>query len=112
MTQSCGGKLVEFNSEIERTFRWLCWESKQRALRICYQGDNSSQVVEIMEVNQGENGNGQYDHNGNGGNRVENNGNSRRTMGDYAKQSLSAIESCITRPRVEANNFEIEPNFI
>lgn len=36
----------------------------------------------------------------------------QRTMSDYARQSLTGIETSIGRPHVVADNFEIKPNVI
>ncbi|KAK5785247.1 hypothetical protein PVK06_039814 [Gossypium arboreum] len=35
-----------------------------------------------------------------------------RTMYDYAKPNLTRTESCIVRPAIDANNFELKPNTI
>jgi hypothetical protein len=53
-----------------------------------------------MEVNQGAN------------NNVNGSNGARRTMADFARPVISRTDSSITRPRVEANNFEIKPNII
>ena len=41
-----------------------------------------------------------------------NNNDAERTMYDYAKPSLDGTRTCITRPTITANNFEIKPNII
>ena len=38
--------------------------------------------------------------------------NAPRTLMDYAQPSLLGIESCITRPTIQSNNFELKPSFV
>ena len=38
--------------------------------------------------------------------------NALRLLMDYAQSSLSMTESCITRPTIQANNFELKPSYI
>ena len=98
MTRSHNQELVEFDPEIDRTYH-------RNSRRRC-QGEEH-QEVELKRANLPQENTMAHDGNGHG------NGNGRqRTMGDYARPSLSGTESCIARPRVDANNFEIKANII
>ena len=49
-------------------------------------------------------------NNNNNNNRLDDEAN--RTMYDYARPSLGGTQTCIARPAVAANHFEIKPNVI
>ena len=46
---------------------------------------------------------------GNGAARVQNN---RRTLMEYAQPSIDGTASCIRKPAVQANNFELKPSYV
>ena len=46
---------------------------------------------------------------GNGAVRVQN---ERRTLMEYAQPFIDGTASCIRKPTVEANNFELKPSYV
>ena len=38
--------------------------------------------------------------------------NPRRTLMEYAQPSIDGIASCIRKPQVQANNFELKPSYV
>ena len=38
--------------------------------------------------------------------------NNRRTLMEYAQPSIDGIASCIRKPEVQANNFDLKPSYV
>ena len=38
--------------------------------------------------------------------------NNRRTLMEYAQPSIDGIASCIRKPKVQANNFDLKPSYV
>ena len=38
--------------------------------------------------------------------------NNKRTLMEYAQPSIDGIASCIRKPQVQANNFELKPSYV
>ena len=93
MTRSSSSKLLAFDPEIDRTSRRRL-KSAERAVE--------NPVVEKQQVGEEEL---QLSE---GENSVAAMADQRRTMVEYARPTLDSTGSCIVRPTIQANNFEVK----
>ena len=109
MTRSNTSNLEPFDLEIERTFRSLRKLVKEKIATV---------KEEPMERQDGANapaGAGIGARNGVGAGVGVGAGaiqNAPRTLMDYAQPSLSGTESCIRRPAIDSDTFELKPSYV
>ena len=94
MTRSNTSNLEPFDSEIERTFRSLRKLVKEKIATVKEEPMKRQEGV-VAPVGAGIG--------------VEN---APRTLMDYAQPSLSGTESCIRRPAIESDTFELKPSYV
>ena len=94
MTRSSTSKLKSFDPEIERTFHEL-HNLVEETL------SPKNQLVEMEETPAPVGPVGAV--------RVEN---PRRTLMEYAQPSIDGTASCIRKPQVQANNFELKASYV
>ena len=97
MTRSGTSTLEPFDPENERTFRRLRNLVKARL--------EMEETPVLGAANMEGVGNGAVV----GAARVQND---RRTLMEYAQPSIDGIASCIRKPQVQANNFELKPFYV
>ena len=104
MTRSGTSTLKPFDPEIERTFKRLrnlveerVSPKKERPIM------EETQVLGAVNMERAGNGAAV------GAAGVQNN---RRTLMEYAQPSINGTASCIRKPAVQANNFELKPSYV
>ena len=102
MTRTSDPEPIKPLPEPERTLRLLSKRLQEET--------STSEVGEDLEVIPEDQEEMAANNNNNNNNLVEDEAN--RTMYSYARPSLDGTQTCITRPNVAANNFEIKPNVI
>ena len=102
MTRTTDPEPIQPLPEPERTLRLLS-KRLQEETSTSLVGEDLELIPEIQQEMAANNNN-------NNNNRLEDEAN--RTMYDYARPSLDGTQTCIARPNVAANNFEIKPNVI
>ena len=101
MTRTSDPEPIQPLPEPERTLR-LFRKRLQECISTSVVGEDLELTSEIQQE--------MVANNNNNNNRIEDEAN--RTMYDYARPSLDETQTCIARPNVAANNFEIKPNVI
>ncbi|MED6125047.1 hypothetical protein PIB30_064774, partial [Stylosanthes scabra] len=84
-------QILEFDPEIEQTLRKL---RKQAKLQKQTHEISSEEVFEEVSVNMAQEGD------------------QRKTLGDFIIPNTASCGSSIVRPTVEANNFELKPTLV
>ena len=104
MTRSGTSTLESFDPEIERTFRRL-----RNLVKARVSPKRERPIMEETPVL----GAGNMEEVGNGAvvgvAGVQNN---RRTQMEYAQPSIDGTASCIRKPAVQDNNFELKPSYV
>ena len=103
MTKNKNSNLEPFDPEIERTLRWLRNLVDEKVTPKKERPIMEEQVLGAANIAGVGNGAAV------GAPRVDNH---RRTLMEYAQPSIEGIASCIRRPEIQANRFELKPSYV
>ena len=104
MTRSSSSQLELFDLQIERTFRHLRNLVEERV-----SPKREKPIMEEIPVIGATNMVGAGNGAAVGATRVQNN---IRTLMEYAQPSIDGTASCIRKPAIQANNFELKPSYV
>ena len=104
MTRSSTSTLEPFDLEIERTFRRL-----RNLVEARVSPKRERSIMEETPVIEAANMEGAGNKAVVGATKVQN---KRRTLMEYAQPSIDGTASCIRKPPVQANNFELKPSYV